>query len=148
MIRRLLALLSAVVLLLTFAPAVLGVSEMCVTIYEDANGRGDSWPLCNFPSSLHNASLVGDTTGLHNGCVGSWPAINSDWNDCVSSLDYANLPAGYQVQFWSNINYGGFLIACFDADGSYPGVANLGYGLWNDQLSSWRVTGGNCPPIS
>lgn len=118
-------------------------TEMCVTVYESAGGAGDSWTLCNFPNSLYNSSLVGDTTGLNNGCQAPFPFARSDWNDCISSIDYANLPANSRVSFYDNVNYGGDRLACLDLNGSYPGTFDMAWSA-NDWSSSWRIEGGNC----
>jgi hypothetical protein len=96
--RKTLSLLAALTMLLAVAPTTHAVTEMCVTIWEAGNGGGDHWTLCDFPNSLHNASLRGDTTGLNNGCQSRFPFINSDWDECVSSVDYSNMPANYHLE--------------------------------------------------
>lgn len=143
------ALLGALLTLGTLAGAAAPVhasilaTEVCVTIYEDTNTSNDRWTFCALPGSAKQASLVGDTTGLHNGCQGS--TIQPDWNDCASMTAYSNLPANYRIRFYSEANYGysvPHLPYCRDANGSGAPVY-IGFYM-NDVLSSWRVESGNC----
>lgn len=123
--------------------------EMCVTIAENTGLTGDKWTMCGLPSELKNANLDNDVTGLtpvsQPSCAGEYP--QPDWNDCVSSFDYANMPANYRLRLYRNANYDagiGFSPICKDVNGSPTGSWNIVGGM-NDRVSSWRIEGGNCP---
>lgn len=117
-------------------------ANTCVTQYEYANGwnGGDRWTECS--TLIGDADYRNNTNGLHGGCESSatWPATQGSWHDCVSSFKIDNLPAGYKVQFYRNINYG-FENRCIDANGDTLWNFN---GLENDQNDSYRILSGNC----
>jgi len=147
--RRLLALLAAGAMLLTFAPAAAAVQpeadigplaiESCVTVFEDSfnAGLGDSFAICSTtPGNIRISNFINYTTGLHNGCNGLF-IQNANWNDCISSVR-ADIPAAYKAVLYANSNYGGGITRCTD------GGAYAQFGLWDDQTSSMRVLTGNC----
>jgi hypothetical protein len=121
-------------------------TEVCVTIYESTNTSDDHWTVCALPGSAKNASLVGDKTGLSaSGCQGGGGNV-PDWNDCVSMWKYSGLPANYRVVMYDAANYNynlPLLPQCRDTNGSIAPV-NLSGQLLNDNITSWRVEGGNC----
>lgn len=117
------------------ARASVNAAEICVTIYENGNGAGDSWQRCGSAGSLANASLVGDIVNLGGTppCNSQWwPAAGNDWNDCVSAVRVDGGLTGRVVFYWGT-NYGGRTYCLTTGSGFSP----LG-GADNDQFSSWR----------
>lgn len=144
--RRRIATAVALLLLALSATASASAStesvEVCVTLYEYGSGGTDNITWCGqIPGTLGDSNLTNNTAGLHNGCDCGILCQSSSWNDCVSRFSYSNLPANYKVKLYWDANYG-FGLACLDVNGN--GAMTIG-GTGNDNTSSWRVEGGNCP---
>ena len=126
------------------ASATVDATEVCVSLYENINGGGDTIQWCDFVPSgagLHDTDLSNNTSGLSGGCTdAAWPYPGS-WNDCVSSAREYRLPGAYRARWSSNANCS-LGLSCVDTNGTT--LINTD-GFYNDTISSWRLETGNCP---
>jgi hypothetical protein len=147
--RTLGALVAAVAVLLTFAPAVLadeqyyGCSEATwindtskFVLYEHAIGDvgdgNDQLLGCNDLRNLHNITHV-----PAGGCRGYGIVVPNNWGDCVSSI-YVKIPGGQVFCWFEDPDYWG---AHKSKVGPYAGRFNLTVGF-ADQISSVAFTPG------
>lgn len=115
--------------------------DVCVAMFEDQSGGGDTFATCNTsPSQVKNSNLTTVTTGLHNGCNRGLNQ-SSSWSDCISSASIANLPANQSVRFYQDTGYSGQIL-CYSTPGSH--LIQLNVPATNDKTSSFRILGGVC----
>lgn len=137
MIRKLAALLSAFILASLVLAFVAGPAAaiVCtgakVTLYEDADGRGDSVTFCN--TQVSNLANVPHTQA--GGCAKAF-GESSTWNDCVSSFRLEDMAATKCFRIYAAASYGDVI-----AGGTYSGWSNVlvNMNVWdNDTASSFK----------
>ena len=62
--------------------------------------------------------------------------VGWDWNDRISSL---GIPAGKTVVLYEHSDFGGESITLTSSVSDLRDVGGLGYGWWNNQVSSIRI---------
>lgn len=153
MVRRLMALLSSMVLIGALvgaspAPVFAGTQGSCspsdtskVRLWENASGDtqdgNDSLWLCGSDSDLSNNAhtLPGN---CRDGLVGK-----EEWNDCVSSAT-VYIQSGQRLCFYRAANYGTLLSGNGNIQGPVSGLRYNFSGFDNDSLSSFKFTTGSC----
>jgi hypothetical protein len=113
--RKLAALASAIVLLLTFAPAVsAGTQNSCspsdnfkVLLFENVStshvdGDDTMWWCSAQASDLGNAAH--NLSGM---CYFKLPGLPDNWNDCIDSVSVWLPSSSYRMCFYGYANYGG-----------------------------------------
>lgn len=133
--RRLVVVLSALAVLLTFAPVASGATQWScsndfrVLLYEnkinDTSDNDDRLWVCGGADNLAEYSHT-----LPGGCKAGYVSYDN-WNDCVSSVK-PYYPTGWKACFYVNEDYNGAIPGIGTTSGSRLNMPN-GY---NDSLSS------------
>lgn len=155
--KRLIVILSVIVLMLTFVPVVsAGTQGSCspasnkssLRVWENVvgdtgDGNDSIWLWCNRTAPVGASDLSQWAHTLPGGCHSRHPFHGANWNDCIDSYSVYGLGSYlWCLRWWTNAGYGGSSSWVHGAHSSAQ--TDFAY-TFDEEISSIAITNdGNC----